>query len=334
MDIFQLAFDASPDALLVVDMQGLILRVSSQVREQLGYEPGELLGRGIELLVPERFQAEHRAQREAYGVDPKPRPMGMGRGLFARRKDGRELPVDIMLSPLHSQGETSVLCAMRELGERTEREHLQQALREKDLLLKEVHHRVKNNLAVISSMFYLQSTYTPDLHTIQILRECQERVRCIAQVHERLYRSETSTSIDFGDYARGLCQDLFQSYASGRRGVRLRLMLSPVHLGLNAAVPCGLVLNELVTNALLHAFPDGHEGEVSVSVEAGPNAHCILRVRDTGVGLSPAARPHEARSLGLRLIRALVGQLEGEFELASCAPGTEARVSFPVGAGH
>lgn len=327
---FRALLESAPDAMVIADEDGRIVLANAQAERIFGYTRSELLRERIEVLIPERYRAQHPEHRGRYFANPGFRPMGAGFELFGRRRDGSEFPVEVSLSPLHTEEGTLVSSAIRDISERKEADRLLELLKEKDVLLKEVHHRVKNNLAVISSLFYLQSTYTQDSRVEQVLREGQARVRCMAQVHERLYRSDSLSSIDFGDYATGLCQDLLRTYVRDLNSVRLRTQVAPVHLGLDMAIPCGLILNELMTNSVLHGYPDGRPGVISVSLSETAERTCVLRVEDDGVGIADLDAAQQGASLGLRLIRALTRQLKGTFELSALTPGTAATLSFPI----
>jgi PAS domain S-box-containing protein len=328
MDIYQRIFESTPDALLVVDHHGLIRRLNAQAERLFGYERTELLDQPVEMLVPRRFGKTHAATRDGYLAEPRTRPMGAGLDLFGRRRDEEEFPVDIMLGPIESSAEgTLVLCVVRDVSERRAAENrIRESLREKEVLLKEIHHRVKNNLALISSMFYLQSGYTSDEAVIKILQEGQDRVRSMALVHETLYGSENLADVDFSQYAVTLAQQLIGTYALEPDAVSLVTEMDPCRINIDLAVPLGLILNELVTNALKHGFPPGRRGEIQLRLALGDL--CVLRVIDTGVGVPPGVDIHDRKSLGLRLIHALCRQIDARFDLVS-GPRTEAIVTRP-----
>ena len=200
----------------------------------------------------------------------------------------------------------------------------------KDALLQEVHHRVKNNLAVICSLFYLQSTYSKDEETAQIFRDMENRVHSMALVHESLYGSDNLARIDFADYARGLAEDLLASHGSPSVPVRLRTELEPVTMGADLAVPCGLILNELVSNAFKHGFPEGVGGEIKLTLRSDTRGRYTLCVQDNGVGIPAGLDIKKSQPLGLKLVRLLTQQIRGSFELVKCDPGTSANVHFEV----
>ncbi len=201
------------------------------------------------------------------------------------------------------------------------------SLREKEILLKEIHHRVKNNLQITSSLLRLQAARIPSPAAKQLLRESQDRIRSMALVHEMLYRSHDLARIDFGEYARSLVQQLLRSYGVDMRQVKHAIEVEHGMLGVDEAVPCGLIINELVANSLKHAFPSNRTGRIWVRMDADER-RCTLRVGDDGVGIPDDMDFRQTQTLGLQLVRTLTDQLEGTISL-SRQPGTEFTVSFP-----
>ena len=212
-----------------------------------------------------------------------------------------------------------------------ERKHAEKlisaALREKEILIKEIHHRVKNNLQVVSSLLRLQSSSLKDENSRAALQESKNRVRAMALIHEKLYRSEKLDRIDFREYATTLVTDLFQTYrTSGEFGITPDIRIEEVPLDIDTAIPCGLILNELVSNSLKYAFPHGH-GVVSVMFERRGD-YCELRIADNGKGLPAGFDPDSASSLGLRLVKGLAeNQLDGILSFENHG-GTLVRISF------
>jgi len=213
----------------------------------------------------------------------------------------------------------------------TDRKHAEDrirgSLREKEILLKEIHHRVKNNMQVISSLVSLQADALPDNAVRTVLRNVTDRVRSMALVHEKLYQSADLARIDFAEYARSLLQYLWRAHGNSIPGVRLALNLEPVWLDIDAAVPCGLVLNELASNALKHAFRGRAEGEVTVTLGRDQDGRVGLAVHDNGVGLPPGLDCRQARTLGLRLVEMLSSQLGASLEVHA-GDGTAFRLTF------
>ena len=199
--------------------------------------------------------------------------------------------------------------------ERSE-EQIKTSLREKDVLLREVHHRVKNNLQIIHSLLDLQSDYIQDKQALEVFRESQQRVRAMALVHERLYQSRDLAKVDFAEYSRNLSNDLCLSYGTDVGNITLETDISDIALDIDTAIPCGLIISELVSNALKHAFPGGRKGEICIGLcSIGDDDRLILTIRDNGVSLPQDWNPENIESFGLRLVAMLIRQLRGKMEI-------------------
>ncbi len=221
--------------------------------------------------------------------------------------------------------------AQREILERKRaEEHLRASLAEKEVLLKEIHHRVKNNLQVISSLLNLQSGSIRDPLLLAQFQDSQNRIRSMALIHERLYRSGDLAHIDFGPYLRDLTGHLQQTYRAQSQAVELRVESDAVLLDIDTAIPCGLLVNELVSNALKHAFPDKRGGTVEVELRRHSKEQYRLAVRDDGIGMPADIDWQHTSSLGLQLVNSLARQVDGTVELQS-ASGTAFSVCFPEG---
>jgi two-component sensor histidine kinase len=203
---------------------------------------------------------------------------------------------------------------------------LRGSLREKDVLIKEVHHRVKNNLQVITSLLNLQAMQMLDPNVRQQLMESQNRVQAIALVHEQLYRSKELSHVAFNDYTQALVEDLRLAQNADERGLRIAIDMNDVRLGVDAAIPCGLMLNELVTNAMKHAFPAARAGSIEIRMER-KGARLTLSVSDDGIGLPPGLDPEQASTLGFDLVSTFAEQLEAEVAVDRSA-GTRISISF------
>jgi two-component sensor histidine kinase len=198
-----------------------------------------------------------------------------------------------------------------ELNSRTER--LAKALREKVVLLKEIHHRVKNNLQLISSLLNLQSRRIKDPHTLEIFRESCDRVQLMALIHEKLYGATDLSQLDFSDYLHSLAAMILRSYASKSRNVQVVFELQErLQLNLDLAIPLGLVASELISNSLKHAFPRGGKGTITLELSESADGDCTFRISDDGSGLPPGFSLEQPASLGLRLVKMLAEQLEGQ----------------------
>ena len=216
--------------------------------------------------------------------------------------------------------------ALRETVDR-----LQSALDEKTVLLKEVHHRVKNNLAVVSSLLALKADATRDRKARLALEESQQRVQSIALVHEHLYGTDNLGRINFAEYARELVQAVRSAFTAGDRFIGLDFALEPIELSIEQAVPCALILNELLSNAFKYAFADGNAGRIRISFRQPEAGRCELAVEDDGVGLAPGRLAGQNKSLGLRIVRILTNQLNGSLEQKE-RPGTRIVLRFPTAA--
>ena len=193
--------------------------------------------------------------------------------------------------------------------------------------MQEVYHRVKNNLQIVSSLLNQQASALSDEHVRKVLFDMHNRVRSMALIHQGLYQSEDLAHIGFADYIRDLATSLFHSYEGIEEKIALRLEIGEIALGLETAIPCGLILNELVTNAFKYAFPDGKTGEVLIDLRDGPGAACVLKVRDNGIGLPPNVDFDNPTTLGLRLVQDLTYQLGGRIEI-NREGGTEFALTF------
>ncbi len=196
-------------------------------------------------------------------------------------------------------------------------QQLRQSLAEKESLLKEIHHRVKNNLQIVSSLLYLQEDYMEDAKGVEILRESQNRVKSMALIHEQLYGTADLAKIDFGRYVQGLTANLFDAYGIDPARIRLNVHADDIALGVDMAVPCGLIINELVSNALKHAFLPDAAGTIEIVIRTLHAGRIEIVVADDGIGLvEPPADPEQS-SLGLRLIDTLTTQLGGTLALTT-----------------
>ncbi len=230
-------------------------------------------------------------------------------------------------------GEDEVLAIMRDISKRKHAEQqIHDSLHEKEVLLKEIHHRVKNNLQIISSLLSLQSRYITEPHYGEMFTDSQNRIQSMALIHEKLYQSADLRKIDFCDYIRHLANTLFGTYQASRKDIRFELEVEDVALGIDDAIPCGLVINELLSNALKYAFPDDRSGTISVRLRRLDEVACDrtieLVIADDGVGLPADVDVQHSDSLGLRLVKILAeDQLGGTIEVRR-DEGTAFRIAF------
>jgi len=331
-DSFRRVVEWAPSAMVMIDQAGTMVMVNAQTERMFAYPRDALIGQPIEILVPERFRGGHCDYRASYFKDPQPRPMGIGRDLAGCRADGTEFPIEIGLNPIATEAGDMVLASIIDITERRRtQQHIEDALREKTVLLNEVHHRVKNNLQVIISLLNLQSEYAPDPGFKAILSESRERVKAMALTHQLLYERKDLYGLDLGDYLDRLLRSIGSSYLElGQRvGQRFESPATPVLLDLDRTIPCGMLVNELVSNAYKHAFVGGRCGEIVVAVNLDADDRIVLTVADDGVGLPPGAESAAGTSLGLQLVRLFVEQVHGTMEVARNG-GTQVTVSIPM----
>ena len=194
---------------------------------------------------------------------------------------------------------------------------LRDSLAEKELLLKEVHHRVKNNLQVISTLLDLQADTIHDDVLQKSLKDCQDRIKAMALIHEKLYESSDLARIDFWEYIEGLVGHLLSSYVDDPQRIVMKVDVGDIQMGIDRAIPYGLIINELVSNAIKHAFPNGRSGEIAISLRADDGGGLTLTVADNGVGLPPGLDFRNTETLGLQLVNLLTKQLQGELSLVN-----------------
>ncbi len=315
--------DAIPDMILRVTREGAIVDARFPPRSRLaerqdgliGSQLSELAGRFPSIsgsLVADAAAAIHRALEGGLPVI-------------------LEFALDVGKGMQHFQahfaasGDAEVIVVVREI---TAEKRVEEAQRH-EILVKEIHHRVKNNLQVISSLLSLQASAVKDPHTRSLLNESRDRVRSMALIHERLYQSGAGPGSGYAQYVRDLADQLLHSYKGDAAGVDIRIDVEDIPMDLDMSVPVGLIVNELLTNALAHAFPQGRPGRITVSMRRMDGGQLLLGVSDDGVGFPEGVDYRNPTSLGLRIVNILVQQIRGTLML-DAAQGTTFSVVFPA----
>jgi PAS domain S-box-containing protein len=330
-DSFRRVVEWAPSAMVMIDLDGIMVLVNAQTERMFNYGRDDLIGKSVEILVPERFRQHHRIFRTGYFDNPQPRPMGVGRDLAGCRSDGTEFPIEIGLNPIATEAGVMVLASIIDITERQRaQQRLEDALREKTVLLNEVHHRVKNNLQVITSLLNLQADYAADPRLRAILTESCGRVKAMALTHQLLYERKDFSRLDLGDYLDRLVQSIRSSYRGTGNRISLHMARpeTDVQIDLERTIPCGLLVNELVTNSFKHAFTGERQGKIVIQLDAGTDSLICLSVADDGIGLPPDSELAQGSSLGLQLVQLFVEQLHGSLTIER-EGGTRFSMCFP-----
>jgi PAS domain S-box-containing protein len=312
-------FDSMSGALFLLDNERRISGVNRAALELLGYARNELQGRSIEVVCPWTVDSKSPVAESSRASAPSERTL--------RRRDGTSVPASFSAARLGSNGSArGYVCIAQDLTERKRiEERVRTSLAEKELLLREVHHRVKNNLQVISSLLAIQSLQSGDPRLIAGFEESQARIRSMALIHEQLYHSDGIGEIDERIYLNVLLEHLERSYGRGD-AIRLELEAEDVALGLDESLACGLIVSELVSNAFKHAFPGSRKGTIRVALATHGADEVSLSVSDDGCGL--AAQTDPGQTLGMSLVATLAEQLGGSYSVES-EHGVSIRVVFP-----
>jgi PAS domain S-box-containing protein len=285
------------------------LQVNDTFCRMVGYELGEL-----KEMSPLDLQEKGVSEND---LETGRRMAEEGAVVFERilsNKAGRTISCEMHSQKYDLEGEQAVLTVVRDISERKmAEEQVRKSLREKETLLREIHHRVKNNLQVVSGLINLQAMYIPDEKSRQLYKDSQNRIKTMALIHEELYQQADLASIDFAEYIRGLSDNLLASYGVDSISVTLELALEKALVPLDTAIPCGLIVNELLSNSLKHAFPESGGGKLGVAFSRDGGGEFILKVWDDGVGFPPDLDFRKSGSLGLQLVTILAEQLGAEF---------------------
>ena len=328
-------------AIITLNRRGTIVSWNGGAHDIFGYTAEEVIGKSAIILMPEEYKENFFKGSSKFKPD-KDFKSFKKEGMNALRKNGDNFPFEISVAAWNSKEEDYFTAIIQDITDyKRVEEQLKESLNEKDILLKEIHHRVKNNLMVISSLLSLQSRYIKDKDTLNIFRESQSRARSMALIHEKLYNSDDLKRINFGEYIRTLTADLFNTYVTDPDLIKLNLDVDDVMLDINTVVPLGLIVNELVSNSMKHAFPAVYQMQSADNIDACQNEmlneinvnfkpegdYFVLLVKDNGVGFPEGLDFKNTDSLGLRLVNSLTGQINGNIQLR-VDKGTEFKITF------
>lgn len=326
---YKLLADNVLDVIWTTDPQFRFTYISPSVTRLRGITPEEAMRESLaDKITPEKVDKVFRDEKAMLeAVARGDRDVHAYIDMKLTRKDGSAVPVGMSINPLFDEAgnHTGYIGVTRDVSaQKAAEESLRASLAEKELLLKEIHHRVKNNMQIIHSLLNLQAAQVGDPVFLNMLRDSQRRIRSMSLVHEKLYRSPDLGRIDFPDYMRSLIAGLGKSLAVPSR-IRIVTEVGDVSLDIHTAIPCGLLVSELVSNAFKHAFPGDRTGQVVVRLGRRPDGKLNLSVADDGVGLPADFEIRRTESLGMQLVGLLVEQLNGTLEVRR-GRGTEFRV--------
>jgi PAS domain S-box-containing protein len=309
---FRAVAETASDAMISTDSDGSIVYANAAAAFMFRFPVENMLGSSLHRLLPEQALTG-----------------SSDREVQACRNDGSHFPVEMSVADWTLGGRRYFTCIIRDITQRkTQEQSLNDALREKDTLLKEVYHRVKNNLQVIQSLLNLESRTLPEGNARAALTDTGNRVRAMALVHQKLYQSGSLASISLRDYVRDLLRQLQDSGSINPARITMKIAVSETEVGLDAAVPLGLLLNELISNSIKHGFPDDRRGTVSIHF-ARQGDGGVLEVSDDGIGLPPGLDPEHTPTMGLKLAWGLARQLGGRLHMESAPDqGTLCRIKL------
>jgi PAS domain S-box-containing protein len=308
---FRVVFDSVPDQIFIKDKNSVYTMVNPALEQFFGIKSEELVGKtDSELFTPDHVEHILKIDQNVLKgevIKEETPPVGQSKAIL-----------QVIKSPMYSSnGEIIGLCGIaRDITQqKNDEEIIKKSLHEKEMLMREINHRVKNNLTVISSLLSLQSSYVADEEAKGMFKDSQNRARAMALIHERLYQSKDLKRIDFADYISTLAIDLFNTYQINQDRITLDLEIEETLLDVNTAIPLGLILNELISNSLNYAFSDGKHGKINISLKKTTENQFILEVFDNGIGIPQDFDIKNTNSFGLQIVSILIDQIQGALEI-------------------
>lgn len=324
---FSNIFENAHDAIIIFRPgDEVILDINRRGCELYGYDRSELIGMSLEGLSKDLKRGKEKIRE----VLEKGTVFNLETTQY--RKDGSEMFLEINASVIESKGQRLIISINRDISERKRVEQqIKNSLKEKEVLLKEIHHRVKNNLQIISSLLDLQVGALDDERVLRVFQDSKSRIRSMAMIHENLYRSDDLARVDMTEYIQSLVGHFWGLYGTIQAGVTPRIEVENILLGIDVAIPIGLILTELFSNALKYAFPNGREGEIYILLKRNKEDTIdtiTLIFKDNGVGFPAGLDVYNPRSLGLQLVNLLVQQISGAIQYKGSA-GASFTITLP-----
>jgi len=329
---FRTITTSAQDAIIIIDNEGNISSWNEAAERLFGYSHQEVLGLELHsLLAPHRYHSAYIKGIKNFKMTGEGPVIDKTLELEALKKDGIEFPIELSVSAVKIKGKWNSIGILRDITERKKAEEkIKASLKEKEALVQEIHHRVKNNLQVVASLLNMQARASQDKNTMEILSESRNRINAMALIHAQLYETKNLSEVNMKGFVDGLIGQLFQIYPIQDVKITPVVHVADYPLPISKAVPVGLILNELLTNAFKYAFAERKKGEIKVSFDASEKGKISLTVSDDGVGLPQGFDISKSETIGLKLVKILVEkQLRGKFGIIS-KKGTNFKVEFDI----
>jgi PAS domain S-box-containing protein len=304
------------DGIISTDAEGAIVAFNRGAETLFGYLADEVIAKPVSMLIPERLTEAYLRAFKTFQLLGESYMAGKRVEFEGLKKDGTEFSLDISLASWKTTSGTFYTGIVRDITTRKKMEdQINASLKEKVVLIREIHHRVKNNMQIITSLINIQSGLIKNPEDAEVFNETKNRIMAMSLVHERLYQSDTLAEIDFADYAKNLARGLFRSYGVDPARIALKIDIPSLTIGVDTAISCGLVLNELISNSLKYAFKGGGSGEIGITVSSHDDEYDI-EIWDDGAGFPDAVGLRGNETLGLQLVVSIVeNQLRGSVTL-------------------
>ena len=312
------------EGILTIDTTNIVTYVNPYLAKMLGYKGNEMIGKNLKSFLEENETIANPEVFKTYENGVKQE----NKYIF-KKKDDTKIYTSVESSPIQEKNNnyTGAIALITNITEQVKAENkLKSSLNEKDVLLHEIHHRVKNNMQIISSLLNLQCEFVDNKKAVNVLKESQNRVKSMAMIHENLYKSEDLTHINFSDYILNLVSNLFFSYDIDNTQIKPILETENVNLNMETAIPCGLIISEIISNSLKYAFPNGRKGQILISLKKIKKNYQLI-IQDNGIGIPEDIEFDKLESLGLKLVFQLTTQINGKIEI-NRSNGTEFKILF------
>jgi len=326
---FRQFFENSPVYCYVISPDEVIIDINKAMLERVGYKKKEIIGKSLLTFYTDASKQKAKRLLEKWKKTGELR----NEELNIVSKDGAERTVLLSADVVrNAKGEImNSILVQTEITERKKAEQqIKNSLKEKETFLKETNHRVKNNLQIISSLLSLQLENVKNKEMVKILEGSQNRIRSIALIHEKFYQSEDYSKINITTYIESLVTQLYDPYKSTLKKVKIYTKIDTILLDMDSAISLGLIINELVSNSLRHAFPQDRKGEIKIELKSNVNNEYSLIISDNGIGIPEDIDFKNSKSLGLQLVNTLTNQLDGSIEL-EISKGTKITITFAQG---